>query len=126
MKTAEEYLRDLWNECFNYDLQHPNRGHLPTINVLRKSEWSEEFERAMRYRLIMGAFRYGQLGGKDKPSYDRLNCMKRRIEQYQKDGNQEHLVDIANLALCEFVEGDHPKKHFKSIDDGNHTEKVKR
>jgi hypothetical protein len=32
----------------------------------------------------------------------------------------EHLVDVANMMLGEFELGDHPDRHFESIDDGTH------
>lgn len=76
----------------------------------------------MRYRLILGAFRYGLLGSKDKPQWDRMSDIKKRIDKYLNDGNLEHLIDIANLCLCEYVEGNHPKRHFKAQDNGEHTE----
>ena len=92
------------------------------LQSLKLSEWSYEFEQLMKNRLLMGCFRYGKLGGKDKPKYNRVKDIRRRLDSYEKNGNIEHLVDIANLALCEFVEGDHPSKHFASEDDGIHTE----
>ena len=87
---------------------------------LERSEWSPDFERYMRNRLIMGALRYGLLHAPGKPKYDRIGSIIRRLETYQKDGNLEHLVDAANLCLMEFEEGDHPLKHFRAHDDGEH------
>jgi len=72
----------------------------------------------------MGGIRYGEFGAKGKPQYDSTNSAIERIKLYQKTGNTEHLVDAANLCLVEFVEGKHPKKHFKAVDDGVHA-KVK-
>jgi hypothetical protein len=60
-----------------------------------------------------------------KPEYDRLGSIRERLKLYKKTGNQEHLVDVANLALLEFVEPAHPRAHFESQDDGvHHTEEV--
>lgn len=88
---------------------------LPSLDTLHRTEWSLDFEKLMRNRLIMGAFRYGCLGAHGKPQYDRIASIQTKCKKYLKDGNQEHLVDIANIALCEFVEGTHPKKHFRSV-----------
>jgi hypothetical protein len=77
-------------------------------------QWSLEFERLMRNRLILGALRYGPLGAKGKPQYDRIASIKKRLDAYAANGNLEMLVDAANLALLEFVEGDHPKRHFRA------------
>lgn len=86
------------------------------LALLEKSEWSPDFERLMRNRLIMGALRYGKMGSPSKPQYDRISDILRRAREYQKTGNDELLVDIANTALLEFVEGEHPRKHFRSTD----------
>src|ERR1035437_4272841 len=90
------------------------------IDELKASEWSPEFETLMRHRLVMGSLRYGKLGAKGKPTYDRTSSIIKRLESYKETGNKEFLVDCANLCLCEFVECRHPKAHFASIDDGEH------
>ena len=64
------------------------------------------------------------MGIKNKPKYDRVSSMIKRIELYAETHNTEHLVDVANLAMMEFVEGDHPDKHFCAIDDGAHTKTI--
>jgi len=94
-----------------------------SITVLYKCQWSPLFEKYMRNRLALGYFRYGSLRTQAKGKYSNLKSIRQRLDLYQKTGNDEILVDIANLAMVEFVNGNHPKKHFKSIDDGIHTEK---
>ena len=96
---------------------NPPPNALQVYESLRRSEWSTEFENRMRNRLIMGAIRYGKLGWWRKPKYDRVASIIKRLELYRQTGNREYLVDCANLALVEYVEGNHPKKHFKSADD---------
>lgn len=125
MKTITNHIRD---KTFNrlkipIDIKIKNSKH--SIDNLKKSEWSEEFETLMRNRLIMGAIRYGKLGASNKPQYDRISSMILRLKNYQETRNTEFLVDVANLCLCEFVEGIHPNKHFNAIDDGEHVKKIK-
>jgi len=60
------------------------------------------------------------MGASGKPQYDRTSDMIRRLELYRVDGNAEHLVDVANLAELEFVEGSH--RGVLPIDDGEHTQ----
>lgn len=88
---------------------------------LRESEWSNTFENLMRNRLVMGALRYGRIGASGKPKYNRPADCIARMKAYIETGNLEHLVDVANLCLLEFVEGDHPARHFSAADDGTHT-----
>lgn len=87
------------------------------LDALRESEWSTRFETLMRNRLLMGAFRYGKLHEPGKPTFDRVEYMKVKLDRYVETGNIEALVDVANLALLEFEEGQHPKRHFESLDD---------
>lgn len=48
----------------------------------------------------------------------KISSMKRRLDMYEKEGNMELLVDIANLALVEYMHSTHPLKHF--ADSGVH------
>ncbi len=101
----------------------------PTVSLslarLRQSEWSPRFEQLMRNRLIMGSFRYQPFEEKRQTfDYDCATEAILRIERYQNDGNTEHLVDAANMCLLEFEFGNHPKKHFSSVDDGIHAKRL--
>ncbi len=97
----------------------------PKVNLdeIRNVQWSKEFETYMRNRMVMGYFRYGAIGRQSKGEYDYIGSAVRRLQKYQETGNQEYLVDSANLCLVEFVNGDHPQKHFNTIDDGEHTKR---
>lgn len=91
---------------------------------LRHSEWSSRFEQFQRNRMLIGAYRYGRLNAQGKPRYDRCSDINRRVDLYNETGNLEHLVDIANLAMLEFEEGDHPKRHLSASDDLIHTNTI--
>jgi hypothetical protein len=91
---------------------------------LRRIRWNEEFEVLMRNRRIVGRFRYGHPGDKDYVPVDCIKAMKQKITAYERTGNTECLVDIANYAMVEFTYTNHPSKHFKSVDDGEHAEKI--
>lgn len=93
-----------------------------SLEQLRESEWSAKFESLMRNRLLVGRFRYGRMGDPAKGQFDRLKSIEERLARYRDTGNDELLVDIANLSLVEFVCGRHPKKHFEAVDDGPHVE----
>ena len=108
--SKSSWLMDLTNEC------------TATFSELLGSEWSPEFERLMRNRLVMGALRYGRIQDNRGKKYLRVKDAIRRLNEYEEGGNLEHLVDAANLILLEFECGAHPKKHFNSVDDGQHCE----
>ena len=106
-------------------------GLAPAVNIdaLRASEWSGDFERLMRNRLVLGALRYGPLRGPLASRYDSVGSARERLARYASDGNLEHLVDAANLCLVEFVRapsgrGCHPAPHWTPADDGEHTREL--
>jgi hypothetical protein len=86
---------------------------------LELTEWSPEFERLMRNRLLMGALRYGVLEEKRKRTkpWDLMGAVEKKIALYHETGNTEYLVDIANYCLLEFVCGKRPDKHFTALDN---------
>ena len=94
---------------------------------LRASEWSPQFEEFMRNRMVMGALRYGTIAQNRaaKKPYDRIASVKKRLESYLITGNDELLVDCANLLMLEFELGQHPRKHFRAADSREHNVEVK-
>ena len=68
----------------------------------------------------MGGIRYGLMADKEKGKWDIVSDAIRRLEAYQQDHNQEHLVDVANLAMLEYVCPSHRDAHFSTTDDGHH------
>lgn len=121
MRNRQWYKKHRWrllngiSEC-NYNI----------LDELKDTEWSNKFEQLMKNRLIMGALRYGKIHEDNKPTYDRVSSILKRLINYNKTGNTEFLVDIANLCLLEFEEGIHTNKHFNSIDDGEHVKIIKK
>ena len=111
MKTISELLRASI-------LSKMPRAGLMHIHALRITEWCHEFEKLMRDRLLMGAIRYGAMSIKRKPGHTAMiiDYIQAKLNEYKDTGNTEMLVDIANLAMVEFVHSDHPNKHFKTID----------
>lgn len=108
---VSEYIRErLWQLAPGLDSQ--------SYESIKRTEWSDEFERLMRNRLIMGALRYGVMGDKPRKgaTQKHIEYIASKLDYYQATGNQEALVDIANLCLVEFRIGDHPLRHFHAID----------
>lgn len=114
-KTVFEHIRD--HLLAQKGIHPPCNSY---VESLFKSQWSDKFEELMRNRLVMGALRYGEISQNVGKKYARVPDAIRRLNLWQEDGNDEHLVDAANLLLLEFVCGSHPKKHFAADDDGEH------
>ena len=122
MKTVTDHLRD--GLLAKAGIAEKPKAMMPSLEELQRTEWSPEFEKLMRNRLIMGAFRYERFGPQ-KSNYPTATEAIRRTLKYLESGNTEHLVDAANMLLIEFEFGKHPKKHFGAIDDGEHCQKAK-
>lgn len=119
------FLDNLWRRSAGLSETHTDaRKQLPTLEELKVTEWSDEFERLMRNRLIMGAIRYGPMGHgsipRGKPTYNRTESIVQRIKLFRKTGNAEYLIDVANFALLLYEERNHTNWHFKSEDDMIH------
>lgn len=97
---------------------------LPDLPELVKNQWSIEFDMLCARRMVLGAFRYGCLKKQALTGNGRRNIdsLIERAEAFVKDGNLEHLCDIANIARVEYATTQHPLKHFTAGDDGLHTE----
>ncbi len=115
--TPQEFLHNLW--C---DLVHGTDMNADFESNIRPIFFP--YLRLMVNRLRFGHYRYGTLGRKDKP-LDRVSDMHERLDLYEQTGNLEHLVDVSNMAFCEYVEGDHPNKHFSATDDSKHSKRRK-
>lgn len=114
-KTVTQHLRN------RLEPADETRTDLPQLT---RTQWSTRFETYMRNRMIVGAYRYGQLYDVNLLKRDMVGSIIKRAEKYRADGNQEHLVDIANLAMIEFVRPSHPNPKFASVDDGEHVEVI--
>lgn len=114
-RTITEYVRRHLHEiCGLYDKQ-------PLDEVVKEQcRWSKRFMTLMISRIVFGRYRYGYKDCAVRKDYKYMDSAMRRLVKYASDGNTEHLVDIANLCMLEFEFGEHPNKHFKSIDDGEH------
>lgn len=118
------FLKELWFDLAGKPYKAKKQIIMPSLKELEESEWSPEFERLMKNRLIVGAFRYGLFRDDKRPSFKRVSSIIDRLEMYLEDGNTEHLVDAAAISMAEFVCGDHPNKHWGPGDDHIHMEEM--
>lgn len=94
-------------------------------------EWVKEhrsvvhqFEVLRRNRLVQGWFRYHHDFSKSAGEFDAIQSAINRLKAYQKTGNQECLVDAANLCAIEFALPTQEHTYFESGHDGEHVEKL--
>ncbi len=120
--TAEKFFIDnLWRwKCGMPEKELNSKMERMDFNKMFETQWSKEFEQRRKNRMVMGTFRYGDFRSGKHSSKNIVNSIVSRSNQYLESGNMEHLLDIANLAMIEYVVGTHPKRHFESIDDGEH------
>ena len=119
--SREDFIKDLWRRSVGLP---PLMVRRMKLNDLERTQWSREFERLMRNRLAMGAYRYGPIGHPEKPQYARVEAMIAYLEEYRAGGNLERLVDVANICMVEFHEGDQPNRHFTAMDESKHVEVI--
>jgi len=99
-------------------------NHMPSYPELVETQWCEAFEKLMRARLIMGAFRpieYFSVGKTARKVFDWCPATRMYLDRYEHHGNLEGLVDAANSLMLEYAHGTRPGRHFTSLDDAKHT-----
>jgi hypothetical protein len=79
-----------------------------------------QFDELRMARLRMGHLRYGQCGWPADKPYDCVESSIARLREYQKTGNREHLIDVANLVEIEWCWPYHPNAHWEAQDCGGH------
>jgi len=125
------FLVQLWRDLAGLsEKSYDNFAHPENMDIeaWRKSEWDEnfmscceckiesfikankdkwvEFTEGMHNRLLLGRLRYGRFddieGGKN---YDYFQYIVDKVTAYEKDGNQERLIDAANSCMLEYHKG---------------------
>ena len=91
--------------------------------VVPTSEFSNTFVQGMYDRMAMSYFKYGKVADAYPKVIDAIASLKKRLENYETDGNTEWLMDVANFAMIESMRPKHSKAHFKGT-DGDTTGRV--
>lgn len=87
--------------------------------------WSDEFWRRVQARfndftrlgkdrMRIGQYRYGSMLSADRPQNLSVKMIQERLTRYQRTGNTENLVDIANACMVEWMYPEHKKAHFET------------
>jgi hypothetical protein len=125
--TNRHFIDNLWRwKCGMEELEETPFEPV-NITELAKTQMSSRFVELMTNRMVLGTLRYGrwQDNKKNGVKYDRVGAIRKRLDLFEKTGNSEYLVDIANFAMIEFEISDHPNLHFSpNDDDGEHIHKL--
>lgn len=81
-----------------------------------ETEISPKFLQGMINRMVMGSLKYNKIV-KDFPhKIDAIACLHQRLQEYDKTGNTEWLIDAANYAMIEFMLPRHKDAHYRATD----------
>jgi hypothetical protein len=83
-----------------------------------QTQFCREFIQGMLNRDIVGFYRHGDIGTANTRGKNVPEMLERRWRRYRKTGNRELLMDVANLAMSEYMDPSHPKAHFAPEDSG--------
>lgn len=74
------------------------------MNDIMKHEYSERFDTLRKNRVEVAYYKYG--AARDNFGSGRVDAVKTLelcLEAFKKDGNTEHMVDIANYAMFRYM-----------------------
>ena len=122
MLTLEEFYKDAWYRLAGKELKQIELIGFTKeqIDKLFIELDTKEINQLCTNRLVMGSLRYNATGLKTDPKYDILKTIQLKLNLYNSDGNQEHLLDLINYAKLEIINRTHPLAHFNTVDDGIH------
>ena len=122
MLTLEEFYKDAWYRLSGKELKQIELIGFTKeqIDKLFIELDTKEINQLCTNRLVMGSLRYNATGLKTDPKYDILKTIQLKLNLYNSDGNQEHLLDLMNYAKLEIINRTHPLAHFNAVDDGIH------
>lgn len=81
-----------------------------------ETEFSREFAQGMADRMAMSYYKYGPLAEGFPKRVDAIATLKDKLAAYERTGNTEWLMDVANYAMIEFLRPRHPEAHFRATD----------
>jgi hypothetical protein len=117
------FLKNLWRwKCGLPELTLESNPDRLTLDQIKQFNCSHpefaRFDQMADNRMIMGFFRYGQVG--KQGMINRAKYLAMKANEYLETGNMECLLDLRNVARVEWIEKSNPKAHFKAPDDQQH------
>lgn len=87
-----------------------------TPEQILAKDFSEDFVQKMKNRIVVSHYKYGWMKDTYPELADAVACLKERLELYEQTGNLEHLIDVSNFAMIEYLHPKHPHAHFEAQD----------
>lgn len=87
-------------------------------NPVPESEVNASFLQKMANAMGLSFFKYGRVAEAYPAKVDAIASLKVRLDKYERTGNTEFLVDVANFAMIEFTHPKHPDAHYTAEDSG--------
>lgn len=83
------------------------------------TEYSDRFDELRKNRMVFSYPKYGPIRTNYGQGYiDAVASLEKSLELYKETGNAEHLCDLSNFAMIEFMYPHHKDAHFKTINNG--------
>jgi hypothetical protein len=83
------------------------------------TEISPQFIQGMADRMSTSYYKYGAVADAYPSKVDAIASLKVRLDRYERTGNLEYLMDVANFAQIEYMRPRHPDAHFKAEDSSS-------
>lgn len=88
-----------------------------TVAEILRTEFSEDFVKGMKNRMALSLYKYGPVKINVENHLTKvIPSLELRLAKYKETGNTEYLMDVANLAMMEYMYPQHPQGHFKATD----------
>lgn len=92
------------------------------MSKILNREYSARFDALRKAAVEVSFHKYGPAkdnfeGGR----VDAIASLRKKLLAYERTGNTEYLVDVANYAMFEFMYPLHEKAHFKGTDEDRST-----
>lgn len=89
---------------------------METKEQILSRDFSKEFIIKMENAIIMSHYKYGWCSQTYPELASAFNCIKERLDLYEKTHNTEYLVDVANFAMIEFKHPTFPDAKYTPTD----------
>ena len=89
---------------------------------IESTEYSRDFDKKRLNAIKVSYHKYGP--AKENFASGRVDAiasLRKKLSAYEKTGNTDYLVDVANYAMFEFMYPLHPNAHYDPKDDDRST-----